>query len=110
MDWKPAKVIELYIRRWDIGAFHRELKQDRLKHLYQRAHESLLGTAKLSLLGALLLEISTIRSMESHLKIGKGTPGLRFRAMATGAFLYYIPKKYIIVNSLIALILYYAFL
>ena len=83
-DWKPAKVIELYVRRWDIETFHRELKQDGLKHLYQRKHESLLGTAKLSLLGALLLEISAIRSLESHLKIGKGTPGLRFSSMAMG--------------------------
>jgi IS4 transposase len=33
-DWKPGKVIELYIRRWDIERFHRELKQDGLKHLY----------------------------------------------------------------------------
>ena len=40
------------------------------------------GTAKLSPLGDLLLEISAIRSLESHLKIGKGTPGMRFRSMA----------------------------
>jgi hypothetical protein len=64
--------------------FHRELKQDGLRHLYQRTHESLLGTAKLSPLGELLLEISAIRSMESHLKIGQGTPGMRFRSMAPG--------------------------
>ncbi|MFG1546191.1 MAG: hypothetical protein AAE976_06805 [Thermoplasmataceae archaeon] len=60
---------------------HRELKQDCLSHLYQRTHESLLGTAKLSTLGKLLLEISAIRSMDAHLKIGKGTPGMRFRSM-----------------------------
>jgi hypothetical protein len=58
------------------------VKQDGLRHLYQRTHESLLGTAKLSPLGELLLEISAIRSMETHLKIGKGTPGMRFRSMA----------------------------
>ncbi|EQD75587.1 transposase IS4 family protein, partial [mine drainage metagenome] len=82
IDWKPRKVIDQYLRRWDIEVFHRELKQDGLGHLYQRTHESLLGTAKLSPLGALLLEISAIRSLESHLKIGKGTPGLRFRSIA----------------------------
>ena len=81
-DWKPKKVIDQYLRRWDIELFHRELKQDGLRHLYQRTHESLLGTAKLSPPGELLLEISAIRSMESQLKIGKGTPGLRFRSMA----------------------------
>ena len=81
-DWKPKKVIDQYLRRWDIDVFHRELKQDGLRHLYQRTHESLLGTAKLSPPGELLLEISAIRSMESQLKIGKGTPGLRFRSMA----------------------------
>jgi len=32
-------------------------------------------------MGDLLLKISAIRSMESHLIIGKGTPGLRFRSM-----------------------------
>jgi hypothetical protein len=54
-----------------------------LSHVYQRTHESLPGTAKLSPLGELLLEISAIRSMETHLKIGKGTPGLRFRSIAS---------------------------
>ena len=34
-------------------------------------------------MGELLLEISAIRSMETHLKIGKGTPGLRFRSIAS---------------------------
>ena len=82
IDWKPKKVIDRYLRRWDIEVFHRELKQDGLRHLYQRTHESLLGTAKLSPLGELLLEISAIRSLESYLKIGKGTPGLRFRSIA----------------------------
>ena len=82
IDWKPKRVIDQYLRRWDIETFHRELKQDGLRHLYQRTHESLLGTAKLSPLGELLLEISAIRSLESHLKIGKGTPGMRFRSMA----------------------------
>ena len=84
IDWKPKKVIDLYLRRLDIETFHREMKQDGLRHLYQRTHESLLGTAKLSPLGELLLEISAIRSLESHLKIGKGTPGMRFRSMAMG--------------------------
>ena len=82
IDWKPKKVIDLYLRRLDIETFHREMKQDGLRHLYQRTHESLLGTAKLSPLGELLLEISAIRSLESHLKIGKGTPGMRFRSIA----------------------------
>ena len=81
-DWNPRKVIDLYLRRWDIETFHREVKQDGLGHLYQRTHESLLGTAKLSPLGELLLEISAIRSLESRMKLGKSTPDLRFRAMA----------------------------
>ena len=75
-------MVDLYLRRWDIEVFHKELKQDGLRHLDQRTHESLLGTGKLSPLGELLLEISAIRSLESHLKIGKGTPGMRFRSMA----------------------------
>ena len=67
IDWKPKKVIDLYLRRWDIEVFHRELKQDWLRHLYQRTHEILLGTAKLGPLGELLLEISAIHSLESYL-------------------------------------------
>ena len=84
VERKPKKVMDLYLRRWDIEVFHRELKQDGLRHLYRRTHESLPSTAKLSPLGDLLLEISAIRSMETHLKIGKGTPGMRFRSMALG--------------------------
>ena len=64
--------------------FHRELKQECLSHFYQRTHESLPGTAKLSPLGELLLEISAIRSIKIHLKIGKGTLGMKFRSMALG--------------------------
>ena len=48
VERKPKKVMDLYLRRWDIEVFHRELKQDGLRHLYRRTHESLLGTAKLS--------------------------------------------------------------
>ena len=79
IDWKSKKVIDRYLRGWDIEVFHRELRQDGLEHLYQRTHEGLLGTAKLSLLGELLLEISAIRSMDSQLKTGRGTPGMSFR-------------------------------
>ena len=32
----------------------------------------------------LLLEISAMISLETRLKIGKGTPGLRFRSMSLG--------------------------
>ena len=82
IDWKSKKVIDRYLRGWDIEVFHRELRQDGLEHLYQRTHEGLLGTAKLSLLGELLLEITAIRSMDSQLKTGRGTPGMSFRSMA----------------------------
>ena len=81
-DWNPRKVINLYLRRWDIEQSHREVKQDGLRHLYQRTHESLLGTAKLSPLGELLLEISAIRSLGSRMKLGKSTLELRYRVMA----------------------------
>ncbi|MCL5665644.1 MAG: hypothetical protein M1315_02265 [Candidatus Thermoplasmatota archaeon] len=76
------KVIDLYLRRWDIEVFHRELKQYGPRYLYQRTHESLLGTANLSLLEKLTLEISAIRSLEFHIKMGKCKSGMRFRSMA----------------------------
>ena len=75
-------MIDLYLGRSDIEVFHRELKQDSLRSLYQRTHESLLGKAKLSPLSELLLEISAIRSLESRLKIGKGRAGMRFKSIA----------------------------
>ena len=37
IDWKPKKVIDLYLRRWDIETFHREMKQDGLRHLPEGA-------------------------------------------------------------------------
>ena len=40
------------------------------------------GTAKMSLLGELLLEISAINSTENHLKIRKGTPEPRHKLVA----------------------------
>ena len=81
-DWKVKTIIGKYLRRWDIEVFHEELKQDGLKHLYQRKHATLLGTAKMSLLGELLLEISAINSMGNHLKIRKGTPEPRHKQVA----------------------------
>ena len=82
IDWKPKEIVEMYLRRWDIETMHRELKQDGLGSIYQRMFAGLLGTAKLSLLGDLLLEISAMRTLESQLKIGERTPDLRFRSMA----------------------------
>jgi hypothetical protein len=77
-------VIDLYLGRSDIEVFHREQKQDSLRSLYQRTHESLLGKTKLSPPGDRLPEISAIRSMETRLKMGRGTPGMRFRSMTPG--------------------------
>ncbi len=42
------------------------------------------GATKINSMCDQLLKISAIRSMETHLKIGKGTPGMRFRSMALG--------------------------
>ena len=64
--WKLKTLIRKYLRRWDIEVFHEKLKQDRLKHPYQRQHATLPGTAKMSPLGELLLEISAINSTENH--------------------------------------------
>ena len=80
--WKPKRIMEMYLRRWDIEVMHRELKQDGLGKAFQRVFAGLAQSAKLSLLGELLLEISALRSLGTQLKIGKGTPGLRHRSMA----------------------------
>ena len=81
VSWKPKRVMEMYLRRWDIEIMHREIKQDGLERIYQRVFAGIVSTTKLSLLGDLLLEISAMVSLGTQLKIGKGTPGLRFRSM-----------------------------
>ena len=80
--WKPKRIMETYLRRWDIETMHREIKQDGIRRTFQRVFAGIVSTTKLSLLGDLLLEISAMRSLETQLKIGKGTPGLRYRSMA----------------------------
>ena len=82
MDMKPKRIMEMYLRRWDIEVMHREVKQDGLGRIFQRVFAGLVGSAKLSLLGELLLEISALKSRESWLKMNKKTPGMRFRSMA----------------------------
>ncbi len=82
IGWKPKRIMEMYLRRWDIETMHREIKQDGVGRIFQRVFAGIVSTTKLSLLGELLLEISAMISLETQLKIGKGTPGLRFRFMA----------------------------
>ena len=82
ITWKPKRIMEMYLRRWDIETMHREIKQDGLRRIFQRVLAGIVSTTKLSLLGNLLLEISAMLSLGTQLKIGKGTPGLRFRSMA----------------------------
>ena len=71
IDMKPERIMEMYLRRWDIEVMHRELKQDGLGRIFQRVFAGLVGSAKLSLLGELLLEISALRSRETWLKLEK---------------------------------------
>lgn len=60
---------------------HRETKQDWLRGIFQRAFAGIVSTTKLSLLGNLFLEISAMLSLVNQLKLGKETPGLKFRSM-----------------------------
>ena len=82
IGWKPKRIMEMYLRRWDIETMHREIKQDGIGRIFQRVFAGIVSTTKLSLLGELLLEISAMISLGTQLKIGKGTPGLKFRSMA----------------------------
>lgn len=82
IDMKPKRIMEMYLRRWDIEVMHREYKQDGSRRIYQRVFAGLLRGLKLSLLGDLLLELSADRSMATRLKIRSCTPGLRHRSMA----------------------------
>ena len=74
IEWKPKQIMEMYLRRWDIEIMHRENKQDGLGRIYQRVFAGIVSTTKLSPLCEPLLEISPIRSLGYHLKIGKVHP------------------------------------
>lgn len=66
------------------GGQAQEIKQDGLGRINKRVFAGIVSTTKLSLRGELFLEISARKSMETQLKIGEGTPGLRFRSMTLG--------------------------
>ena len=82
IGWKLKQIMEMYLRRWDIEVLHKEIKQDGLGRIYQLVFAGIVSTTKLSSLGNLLLKISAMISLETRLKIGKGTPGLRYISTA----------------------------
>ena len=75
--------METYLRRWDRD--HAQGDQaGRVERIFQPVFAGIVSTTKLSLLGKLLIEISAMISLETQLKMVKGTPALGFRCMAWG--------------------------
>ena len=75
--------METYLRRWDRD--HAQGDQaGRVERIFQPVFAGIVSTTKLSLLGKLLIEISAMISLETQLKMVKGTTALRFRCMALG--------------------------
>lgn len=69
-------------RTFFMTSIHREIKQDRFRTIFQRLFAGIVSTTKVSLLGNLLFKISALLSLGTQLRMGKGTPALRFRSMA----------------------------
>ena len=67
--WSPERVLETYLRRWDIEVMHRDLKQDGLGHIFLRKLCKTDLYLRLIVTGRVLLEISSIRSLNSYSKM-----------------------------------------
>ena len=66
IDMKPKRIMEMYLRRWDIEVMHRELKQDGLGHIFLRKLCKTELYLRLIVTGKVLLEISSIRSLSAY--------------------------------------------
>ncbi|MGC8497350.1 MAG: hypothetical protein ACP5NL_05070 [Thermoplasmata archaeon] len=79
----PKRVIELYLRRWDIEVNHREMKGNGLKRAWLRLRCGITSYMMLNVLVQTLLEISTINSLSNtHFEFRSVTPEVRYRWVA----------------------------
>ncbi len=71
-DWSIKKILETYLHRWDIEVTHRDLKQNVIDYIFLRK----LGKIELYLgliaTGRVILEISSIRSLNRYPDIPEG--------------------------------------
>ena len=65
-DWTVKKILEIYLRRWDIEVIHRDLKQDGLGHIFIRKLCNTKLYLRLIVSARVLLEISSIRSLDGY--------------------------------------------
>ena len=83
LAWLPKKVIEMYLRRWDIEVNHREMKGNGLKRAWLRVRCGITSYMMLNALVQTLLEISTIISLSNtHFEFRSVTPEVRYRWVA----------------------------
>lgn len=83
LDWKAKKVIEKYLRRWDIEVMHREIKQNGLRKFLLRRECGITRYMVLNSLAVSLLEISTVKTLpNTHLEFRSVTPEVRYRWIA----------------------------
>ena len=78
IGWDLMKIMETYLRRWGIEVLHRELKQDGLGHIFLRKLCKTELYLRLIVTGRVLLEISSIRSVNNYMKMD-GRVGIRKR-------------------------------
>ncbi|MFP3318865.1 MAG: transposase [Thermoplasmata archaeon] len=80
LSWLPKKVIEIYLRRWDIEVNHREMKGNGLKKAWLKERCGITSYMMLNALVQTILEISTIISLSStHFEFRSVTPEVRYR-------------------------------
>ena len=65
-DWNAKRILESYLRRWDVEVIHRELKQEGLGHIFLRKLCKTELYLRLIVTGRVLLEISSIRSLSAY--------------------------------------------
>ncbi|MGB9815955.1 MAG: transposase, partial [Thermoplasmata archaeon] len=82
-SWLAKKVIEIYLRRWDIEVNHREMKGNGLKRAWLRVRCGITSYMMLNALVQTLLEISTVISLSNtHFEFRSVTPEMRYRWVA----------------------------
>jgi hypothetical protein len=79
-SWLQKKVIEIYLRRWDIEVNHRKMKGNGLKRAWLRVRCGITSYMMLNALVQTLPEISTKISLSNtHFELRSVTPEMRYR-------------------------------
>lgn len=65
-EWNMKRIMETYLRRWDIEVMHRDIKQDGLGHIFLRKLCKTELYLRLMVTGRAILEIAAIMSLQKY--------------------------------------------